>query len=46
MPSRPAVARRAVRGAGPGPFPGDGAYGIQAILAAVVQRRVRSLLAP
>jgi DDE family transposase len=27
-------------------FQGDGAYGTQAILAAVVQRRIRSLLAP
>ena len=27
-------------------FQGDGAYGIRAIIAAVVQRRVRSLLAP
>jgi hypothetical protein len=27
-------------------FQGDGAYGIKAIVAAVVQRRVRSLLAP
>ena len=27
-------------------FQGDGAYGIKAIIAAVVQRRVRSLLAP
>jgi len=27
-------------------FPGDGAYGIKAIIAAVVQRRVRSLRAP
>jgi len=30
----------------PGIFRGDGAYGIKAIIAAVVQRRVRSLLAP
>jgi hypothetical protein len=30
----------------PGIFQGDGAYGIKAIIAAVVQRRVRSLLAP
>jgi transposase len=27
-------------------FQGDGAYGIKAIIAAVVQRRIRSLLAP
>jgi transposase len=30
----------------PKAFQGDGAYGIKAIVAAVVQRRVRSLLAP
>jgi hypothetical protein len=30
----------------PRAFQGDGAYGIKAIVAAVVQRRVRSLLAP
>jgi hypothetical protein len=30
----------------PKAFQGDGAYGIKAIIAAVVQRRVRSLLAP
>ena len=30
----------------PEAFQGDGAYGIKAIIAAVVQRRVRSLLAP
>jgi transposase len=30
----------------PKAFQGDGAYGIRAVIAAVVQRRVRSLLAP
>lgn len=30
----------------PEAFQGDGAYGIKAVIAAVVQRRVRSLLAP
>jgi transposase len=30
----------------PQTFQGDGAYGVKAIVAAVVQRRVRSLLAP
>jgi hypothetical protein len=30
----------------PKAFQGDGAHGIRAVVAAVVQRRVRSLLAP
>jgi transposase len=30
----------------PGGFQGDGAYGIKAVIAAVVRRRVQSLLAP
>ena len=41
------ISGRADDGTGrPKAFQGDGAYGIQAIVAKVVQRRVRSLLAP
>ena len=39
-PSRPAPAGEAGRDVGPGTFQGDGAYGIKAIVAEVVQRRV------
>ncbi len=42
----PCVGRRGRPRRRPGTFQGDGAYGIKAIVAEVVQRRVNSLLAP
>jgi transposase len=42
----PCAGRRGRPRRRPGTFQGDGAYGIKEIVAAVVQRRVKSLLAP
>jgi transposase len=42
----PCAGRRGRPRRRPGTFQGDGAYGIKEVVAAVVQRRVKSLLAP